>query len=191
MDADLLLLPALIFFARIADTSIGTVRIVLLVAGQRWSAAVLGFVEVSIWALAMGGVVTNLDNPLTVVGFAGGFAVGVLIGLWIEERIALGFRVVQVINRDTAIDVSSRLREHGFRVTRVDGHGLEGPVEIAILLIRRRSLRRVRELIEEIAPASFVTIERAERPLGALPPADSRFGRFPWRPILPFGGVRK
>ncbi len=191
MDADLLLLPALIFVARIADTSIGTVRIVLLVAGQRWSAAVLGFVEVAIWALAMGGVVTNLGNPLTVVGFAGGFSVGVLIGVWIEERIAVGFRLVQVINNDPAIDVSVQLRERGYRVTRMEGHGLQGAVEVALLLIRRRSLRQVRTAIEQIAPRAFVTIERAERPLGALPPADSRFAHLPWRPLFPLGGVRK
>ncbi len=191
MDPELLILPALIFVARIADTSIGTVRIVLLIAGARWWAALLGFVELSIWALAMGGVVTNLDNPLTIAAFAGGFSVGVLIGITIEERIALGFRVIQVINNDPAVDVSARLREHGYRVTRIEGHGLQGAVEIAVLLIRRRSLRRVRELIEEVAPRAFVTIERAERPLGALPPAESRFARFPWRPLFPLGGARK
>ena len=191
MDPELLVLPGLIFLARIADTSIGTVRIVLLVAGRRLVPALLGFVEVSIWALATGGVVSNLDNPLTVIGFAGGFAVGIMLGLWIEERIAFGYRVLQVINRDPAIDVSARLREHDYRVTRVDGRGLQGAVEIAILLIRRRRLRAVRALIEEIAPEAFVTIERAEPPLGGTPPADSRLGRFPWGPLLPLGGVRK
>ena len=191
MDPELLLLPALIFLGRIADTSIGTVRIVLLIAGSRWTAALLGFVEVSIWALATGGVVSNLDNPLTVGAFAGGFSVGVLIGIAIEERIALGFRVIHVYNNNPAIDVSARLREHGYRVTRLEGHGLEGAVETAVLLIRRRSLRRARELIEETAPQAFVTIERAERPLGALPPADSRFGRFHWGPLFPLGGIRK
>ena len=190
MDPELLVLPGLIFLARIADTSIGTVRIVLLVAGRRLVPALLGFVEVSIWALATGGVVSNLDNPLTVIGFAGGFAVGIMLGLWIEERIAFGYRVLQVINRDPAIDVSARLREHDYRVTRVDGRGLQGAVEIATLLIRRR-LRAVRALIEEIAPEAFVTIERAEPPLGGTPPADSRLGRFPWGPLLPLGGVRK
>ena len=191
MDPELLLLPALIFVARIADTSIGTVRIVLMIAGSRWIAALLGFVEVSIWALATGGVVSNLDNPLTIGAFAGGFSVGVLIGVWIEERIAVGFRLVQVINNDPAIDVSAQLRGRGYRVTRIEGHGLQGAVEVALLLIRRRSLRQVRTAIEEIAPRAFVTIERAERPLGALPPADSRFARSPWRPLFPLGGVRK
>lgn len=191
MDPELLLLPALIFIARIADTTIGTVRIVLMIAGSRWIAALLGFVEVSIWALATGGVVSNLDNPLTVGAFAGGFSVGVLIGVWIEGRIAVGFRLVQVINNDPAIDVSVQLRERGYRVTRMEGHGLQGAVEVALLLIRRRSLSQVRAAIEQIAPRAFVTIERAERPLGTLPPADSRFARLPWRPLFPLGGLRK
>jgi len=191
MDPELLVLPALIFLARIADTSLGTVRIVVLVTGRRVLPAFLGFIEVAIWVLATGGVVSNLDNPLTVIAFAGGFAVGTMLGLWIEERIALGYRVVQVINRDPAIYVAARLRELDYRVTRVDGHGLHGPVEIAILVIRRRRLHAVRALLEEIAPAAFVTIERADTPFSGTLPQESRFGRFPWRPLLPLGGVRK
>ena len=64
MELELFVLPALIFGARIVDTTIGTVRIVLLVAGSRWIAALLGFIEVCIWLAATGGVVANLDNPL-------------------------------------------------------------------------------------------------------------------------------
>ena len=63
MEFELLVLPLLIFGARIVDTTIGTVRIVLLVAGSRWIAALLGFIEVAIWLAATGGVVTHLHNP--------------------------------------------------------------------------------------------------------------------------------
>ena len=191
MEFELLVLPLLIFGARIVDTTIGTVRIVLLVAGSRWIAALLGFIEVAIWLAATGGVVTHLDNPLLIVGYAAGFAAGVLLGGWLEERIALGYRQVQVINNDPAIDVAARLRDRGYRVTRIEGHGLQGPVEVSTLLVRRRGLRRVLGAVRWIAPRAFVTIERAERPIGTLASPDPGFLRFPWSPTFPLGGVRK
>ncbi len=191
MELELFVLPALIFGARIVDTTVGTVRIVMLVAGSRWIASLLGFAEVAIWLTATGGVVANLDNPLLIAAYAGGFALGVLLGGWIEERIALGYRLVQVINNDPAIQVAPALREHGYRVTGLDGHGMRGPVDISMLLVRRRGLRRVVGLIRSIAPAAFVTIERAERPYGALTSPDPGFMRFPWSPLFPLGGVRK
>ena len=191
MELELFVLPLLIFGARIVDTTIGTVRIVVLVAGSRWLAALLGFIEVAIWLAATGGVVANLDQPLLIVAYAAGFAVGVLLGGWLEERIAIGYRVVQVINNDSKIDIAARLRERGYRVTRVEGHGMQGPVEVSMLLVRRRGLRRVLRTIRWLAPRAFVTIERAERPIGSLASPEPGFLRFPWGPLFPLGGVRK
>ena len=191
VELELFVLPALIFGARIVDTTIGTVRIVLLVAGSRWLAALLGFIEVAIWLAATGGVVANLDQPLLIAAYAAGFAAGVLIGVWLEERIALGYRLIHVVNNDPKIDIAARLRERGYRVTRIEGHGMQGPVEVAMLLVRRRELRRVLRTIRWLAPRAFVTVERAERPPGALGGADSRFRRFPWSPLYALSGVRK
>lgn len=71
---------------------------IMVIAGHRVASAALGFVEVLIWVLAVGGVVEHLSNPAAVLAFAGGFSVGTLVGMTIEQRIAIGFRVVRVIN---------------------------------------------------------------------------------------------
>ena len=104
---------------------------------------------------------------------------------------ALGYRVVQVINNDPKINIAARLRERGYRVTRIEGHGMEGPVEVSMLLVRRRGLRRVLRMIRWLAPRAFVTIERAERPIGSLASPEPGLLRFPWSPLFPLGGVRK
>jgi uncharacterized protein YebE (UPF0316 family) len=96
-------LPFLIFGARILDVSIGTLRVMFTGSGSRWIAAGLGFVELTIWALAVGGLVTNLTNPFVLIAYAGGFAAGTLFGLTIEDRLALGFRSVQVVNADPTV----------------------------------------------------------------------------------------
>jgi len=163
-------IPILIFFARIADVSIGTIRMIFVIAGWRFRAAALGFVEVVIWALAIGGLVQSIANPILLLAYAGGFSAGNLVGMYIESRLALGTRVVQVINRDTSGDLPTRLREQGFRVTTVSGKGRDGPVELAYAVVKRRALPEMMALIDEMAPKAIVTIERADHA------SDSAFG---------------
>lgn len=57
-----LVMVSLIFFARILDVSIGTVRTILVFRSHRIWAAVLGFFEVLIWLVAAGSVIQNLDT---------------------------------------------------------------------------------------------------------------------------------
>jgi len=184
-------IPPLIFAARICDVSLGTFRMVLVIANHRYLAAMLGFFEVIIWALAVGGVIKYLSDPVAIVAYAGGFATGTLVGMIIEDRIALGYRVVQVINADPSISVTNSLRARGYRATRLEGAGRDGPVEIAHSVIRRRSLREIVAIVNTLAPEAFVTIERADRPKGGAfgPPATSN----KWRrraPVAP-AAIRK
>ena len=173
-------IPLLIFGARICDVSIGTTRMILTVAGHRVISSVLGFFEVIIWVLAVGGAIRYLDHVTALLGYGGGFATGVLVGMTIENRIALGYRLVRAINRDPAIDLSAALREQGHRVTRVEGTGQSGPVEIAFMVVRRRGLPEVKRQIAEIAPEAFMTIEWTDRPTsGPLGPTQHGiFSRF-------------
>lgn len=143
-------------------------RMILTINGNRWWAAALGFVELVIWSLALAGMIIYLSNPFAILAYAGGFASGTLLGLIIEDRVAVGFRSVQIINANPEIQVAPHLREAGFRVTILPGSGQFGPVEVALLVIRRRHLPRVFRLIDEIAPRAFVSVERADRPSGEM-----------------------
>jgi uncharacterized protein YebE (UPF0316 family) len=181
-------IPPLIFLARICDVSLGTMRLILIIQGHKWWAALLGFWEVIIWALAVGGMIAFLTNPFALVAYAGGFAAGTLAGSSIEHRIALGYRLIRVINANLALNLSGALREHDLRVTRIEGTGRSGPVEIAFLVVRRRDLTETLELIESLAPESFITVERADRASGSAFEADARLARRAWDKA---GGVRK
>lgn len=172
--------PLLIFFARIGDVSIGTVRTILVVSGRPFISAALGFFEVIIWVLAVGGVISNLTNPFALLGYASGFAAGVIVGMAIESRIALGYRIVRVISADMSINLSQRLRDAGYRVTRLEGSGRSGPVEFAFMVIRRRELPKLRKHIAVIDPKCYVSVGHADRPaMGALG-QDGRFGLKLW-----------
>lgn len=175
-----LYIPLLIFVARLADVTLGTVRAILMVAGYKWASAALGFIELMIWGLGVAGLIAYLSNPWALISYAGGFAAGTLAGLWVEDRIALGFRTVQIVTSRRDAPLAGALRQRGFRATSIEGHGRDGPVEIVLLVIPRRKLGELRELIAEVAPQSFVSTERADRPSAWVPDQGTRRGL--WAP---------
>lgn len=183
-------IPFLIFGARMLDVPLGTIRMIFVIGGSRFIAAVLGFFEVIIWVVAVGSVIKFLDNPIALVAYGGGFAAGTLVGMTIEQRIGLGLRVVRVINANRDLSVSATLREEGYRVTELEGKGLKGSVEIAFLVIKRRDLVRTLKLIEQIAPQAFVSVERADRAHGAgfADGGENRLARWSLGRV---GGLRK
>lgn len=181
-------MPGIIFLARILDVSIGTIRVILVISGARYLAALLGFFEVVIWVLAVGSVVHNLDSPPILIGYAAGFATGTLVGMTIEDKIALGWRVVRVIAPESKGVLAPALREAGFRVTMVEGSGRDGPVDIAFSVIRRRELPKFYRVVGRVTPKAFVAVERADRPNQGLlaaghggAGAESRWARQFWR----------
>lgn len=181
-------IPILIFLARICDVSIGTFRMLMVISGKRLASAALGFVEVLIWVLAVGGAVKHLDNPVAILAFAGGYASGTLIGMTVENKLAFGYRLVRAINPVSSTPLTANLREKGYAATRIDGTGRDGPVEVVFIAIRRRHVPELMEAIAQTAPDAFITIERAERVTGHVPIVGSRAERSPWGR---FGQLRK
>src|SRR5690554_1789371 len=112
-----IILPLLIFFSRILDVTIGTIRIVMVSKGQKLWAPLLGFFEILIWLLAISRIFQNLDNWVNYIAYAGGFAVGNYIGLMLEERLAMGIVKIQIITRKNAADLIINLKKAGYGIT--------------------------------------------------------------------------
>lgn len=155
----LLLLPLLVFLARIIDVSIGTLRIIFVSRSLKGLAAVLGFFESLIWVLAISQVMQNLTNMLTYVAFALGFATGNYIGVMIEERIALGSLIVRIITRRDASVLAEHLWKAGYGVTNLHAQGETGPVQLIFTVCRRRNLPEVLRMVKRFNPRAFYTIE--------------------------------
>ena len=173
-------LPLIIFVAGFADVTAGTSRFLMVAAGFRWQAALLATVQITIFITAVSAVASNLDNPLNVVGYAAGWGSGTWVSMWVEGRVGLGFRLVQVINHDPTVQVVARMRELGHRVTQLRASGRSGEVEVAMLVIRRRTLDAVLKVVREMAPDSFVTVERVDRTTGGPFVEGARPRRWPW-----------
>lgn len=153
------ILPLLIFVARICDVSIGTIRILFLQRGHKLWAPLLGFFEVIIWLLVIRQIMQNLNNWVCYIAYGSGFAMGNLIGIKLEEKLAYGRLVLRIITETPAGKLAASLRSMGYGVTQLDAKGSSGPVNLLLAVIERKDLVRAVEWIEAHQPGAFFSIE--------------------------------
>jgi len=151
--------PILIFGLRIVDVTLATLRMLLIMRNQRLLVPFIGFFEALIWVLAVGLAIQNLHSPWHVLGYAGGFACGTLVGLWFEGKLALGLAAVRIISRAEGAEVAKALRDQGFGVTGFSGYGREGRVELLLTLVKRRQVGRVMDTVEALDSDAFISVE--------------------------------
>lgn len=175
------ILPLLIFVGRIADVSIGTMRIVFVSRGHKYIAPVLGFFEVLIWLLALTNIMQNLSNPLTYIAYGAGFAMGNFIGISLEERLAMGMCVVRIITRRDAHHLVEQLRLEGYGVTVMDADGNYGKVAVFYSVIKRSCLTHFVGIINKYNPKAFYTVEDVRFVNEGQYPGESRVWRRPLR----------
>ncbi len=147
-----------IFFARVTDVSMATVRMIMVVRGRRKQAAIIGFFEIIIYILAIGKVLSGLDNPINVIVYALGFATGNYMGVFFEEKMALGDIIVQVITDHEIMKLVDRLRNEGFGVTVFEGYGRQGIRHLINVTLARKSLSKLYSVIDEHDKNAFVTV---------------------------------
>lgn len=153
------ILPVMVFFARVADVTLGTMRIIFISRGKRNLAPLLGFVEVFIWITIVSQIVSNAHNLLAYLAYAAGFATGSYLGMYIENRIAVGVQLILAIIHERPEDLANRLHAAGYGVTRVDGVGANGPVKLIYTVVFRKNLDAVLSIIHHTHPNAFLTIE--------------------------------
>ncbi len=154
-----LALNALMIFAfRIIDVSLGTIRMIFIIQGRRIVAALIGFVEVTIFLVAISKAISGMHNIVSVIAYSGGFACGTLLGITIEHKLALGWSHIRIISQRHSGQIAGALREAGFGVTVVPGEGMKGPVELVYTTVRRKQSRQVIKIVEGIDREAFITL---------------------------------
>lgn len=153
------ILPLIVFLARVVDVSLGTLRIIFTSRGLRHLAPLLGFIEVFIWVSVISEVTKGAHNVVAYLAYAGGFATGNYVGMYIENKLAMGMAVIRVIVPGHVTDLAKKLQENGFGFTVVEAQGSQGPVKLVYTVIQRRNLPKVGMIIHEIYPNAFFTVE--------------------------------
>jgi len=149
----------LVFGLRVTDVSFDTLRMLFVMRGRKKIAWILGFLQSVIFVVAITTVLHNMDNLLNVLGYAAGYATGNVVGMTIEQRLAVGHIRVQIVSARRGKLVAQKLREGGFAVTEVLARGKDGMVTMLNVSVRRKEIENVEEIIDSCDGDAFVTLE--------------------------------
>lgn len=177
---------------RMIDVSMATFRTIMAVRGRRLPATVLGFFQMLFWLMAVAGALRHMDSVFHVLGYAGGFALGNYLGVWLEQRLAIGTSVVRAVfhndpeqGRAGGPHVAKILREQEFAVTQVPARGWRGDVDVLNVVVPRRQVPEIVQTVEEADPEALVSVDEIEVTRGSSHVLRARAsgdrGLFGWR----------
>ncbi|MBN1680290.1 MAG: DUF2179 domain-containing protein [Anaerolineae bacterium] len=159
MELEALLVAGGIFALRVIGNMMTTLRLVLIVRGQKLLSTVLAAFEALIFALVLGSVVTNLDNVLNLAAYCLGFAVGGYLGLVLEQHLIQRFISVTIISAVLSHDVAVAVREAGFGATEGWGEGAHGRVGSVTAVVGHQEIKQIVKIAQAVDPDAFVTME--------------------------------
>lgn len=149
----------IIFALRVVNLAIATLRLRMMARGKKLLVFVFGAVESLIYIYTLGSVFQDLDNIVTTGTYALGFAVGNIVGMALDERMAVGHIHLRVISPNRGALLAETLREQGHAVTEFSGRGRDGTVTMLSVSVRRKNAKKVRTLVEELDENAFITAE--------------------------------
>jgi uncharacterized protein YebE (UPF0316 family) len=154
------ILPLLIFIARVCDVSMETIRVIYISRGIKYLAPIIAFFEIVIWLLAMEIVMKDLSNSANFLAFALGFAVGTYVGFVIEEKLSIGMVILRIVTTDASNEeIVSFMQSENYGITTLDATGSRGNVKMILSLVNRADVTRITEHIQSTNPHAFFSIE--------------------------------
>jgi uncharacterized protein YebE (UPF0316 family) len=153
-----------VFAMRVIDMSLDTLRMLFVMRGRKWIAGLIGAIQAAVFILAVSAVLTGPLNFWTVVGYAGGFGAGVVLGMVAEERLALGYGMFRIYSPARGAAIAQALREAGHAATEFMAQGKSGTVTVVNCAVARKEVTAVRDLINNVDPNAFITVDEV-RPL--------------------------
>jgi uncharacterized protein YebE (UPF0316 family) len=146
-----------IFSLRVVDMSLDTVRVLFVMRGRKGIAWVIGFTQSLIFLVAFTSALKNINNPISFLAYAGGFATGNVVGIWIEDKLAIGYTYLRIISPCFGNKIAEQLRLQGFAVTEISGRGKDGMVNILNCSVLRRQAGQAIQTVQDIDPDAFIT----------------------------------
>ncbi len=146
-----------IFCSRVADVSLGTFRVQMIVSRKKLLAGIIGFVEVFIFILIVSKVIQDIGNWMNVFAYAGGYGTGTIVGIIMTEKTSQEIISVEIISRNHWPEIEKRLRDEKFGVTRNLGYGLQGELQVLRVITRRILFPKIRDIALEYDPKAFIT----------------------------------
>lgn len=151
-----LVMALIILIINVCYVSFFTIRMILTLKGYRYVAAFVSMIEIIIYIIGLGMVLDNLNEIQNVIAYAIGYGLGVIAGMKLEEKLALGYITVNVITKEYDKDLPKQLREQGYGVTSWAANGLEGDRMALQILTPRKYELKLYNHIKELDPKAFI-----------------------------------
>lgn len=159
LSADVWIGAGIIFGLRVVNMAMDTLRIRMMARGQKPLAFIFGVVETLIYLYTLSTVIQDLDNWVNIIAYSIGFGTGSIIGMMLDERMAVGYIHLRVISPSRGSQIAETLRDQGFAVTEFTGRGRDGTVSMLSVSVKRKNAKKVRALVEELDEKAFITAE--------------------------------
>ena len=156
----------LIFCAKCADVTLATIRTIFVVKGKKKLAFCVGFLEILIYLFAMDKVLGDMGDTIKVISYALGFATGNVVGITLEEKLAIGLITAQIFTGEDVDDFAEYLRYNGFGVTVIEGKGREGIKYILQVVLDRKHLHNFQNTINEYDSRACVAVSEIKNVRG-------------------------
>lgn len=166
LEQNPILLYAIIFFGKIIEVAIATLRVIFVNKGNRKAGTALAFIEIFLWIFIAGNVINDIQSdPFKILFYGLGFTVGVYLGSLIEELLAVGKVLIQaIVPFETGPIIADALREKGHGVTTVDGKGRTSERKILMIYTNRKMTKEIIRIIKE-ADSTAMIISNESTPL--------------------------
>ena len=154
-----ILIALLIFTVRVVSTSLDTLRVILTMRHNKFWVWVLGFFNSAIWVLTFAFVLADITNIVNILVYAGGFATGNVVGMLIEDKLAIGFAEIRIISPKWGAAILTALRDHNYAVTEIPGRGKDGMDSVITSSVRRSQVNDFEKLVRDVDQDAFITTE--------------------------------
>lgn len=185
-----ILLPALIFLARLADVTVATVKLMFVVNNARKMAAILGFFEALITIMALSRIIQDANNLPAFIMYAAGFSAGTYVGMWIESKMAYGSVLVRIISKDMPEELFQYLAENKYSFSLVDAYDQSGNTRVLFTVCKRSKAGALLAHLEQVAPQALYTVEGVKQASHELLPKPQTASRIPLSRVLSSWGRR-
>jgi uncharacterized protein YebE (UPF0316 family) len=163
--------PVLIAVLVVLEVAVWQVRVALAKRGRKRIAALLGAINAVISVVALGQVVTHLDRPENVAGYALGVAIGVYVGVAADGRFAGDPVEYRVVLPGDGTGPAAQLWARGWRVTVQPALGLQGAATVLFVVVDAGRTAEIERDLAQFAPDGFRTSTRLRSATWApLPP---------------------
>ncbi len=181
-----------IFFGKILEVSLATLRIVLINRGVRSVGSMIAFFEVMIWLILASSVLMGFkEDFLKGIVYGIAFACGNYIGSWLDDLFAFGLSSMQVVlpDMEAARQAESCLRANGFGVTSLDVHGRDNDRAMLIMTMQRKRLQEAISILEHQCNGAVFTVSDIKTQRGGY--MQRMHSAHPRAGHLRFGQLRK